>query len=419
MRIGFLFNDSGYTGIDLRTPLDGNNGVGGAQYCFLTLAYSLITYFTGHEIVFFHFNQNELPGGIKSVLIKSKEEALILADKNAQDVLIYRADGDLQFLSRICEYSVDCIAWAHNYLFTDELKVLVETKQIKRVVFVGKEQYDRYIDHDIIKKSTYIYNIFDGERFPARPIPGVPCVTYTGSLIKPKGFHILAHVWKSIIQEVPEAQLYVIGNGQLYMRNAELGSMSVADQDYESEFMPYLMSDGKLLPSVHFCGNMGIEKEQIYQQTTVGVMNPSGRTETFGLSAVEMESCAIPVVTKAANGLYDTVRDGETGFLIKSEKELRQKIILLLKDDDLNRKMGDNAKNFVEGAFSPQKITCLWEQLFEDIRDERDPEYIKPTEHYLNNVKWLRIIIRWLRERNIPAKPMVDIECWAKRMISR
>ena len=38
-------------------------------------------------------------------------------------------------------------------------------------------------------------------------------VTYIGSLVPTKGFHVLAAVWKTILKEVPDATLNVVGNG--------------------------------------------------------------------------------------------------------------------------------------------------------------------------------------------------------------
>ena len=74
------------------------------------------------------------------------------------------------------------------------------------------------------------------------------------------------------------------------------------------------------MKSVHFCGNMGIEKLEIYNRTTVGVVNPSARTETFGLSAVEMEACGIPVVTKSGNGFFRYSK--ESGNEVSCQKQI-------------------------------------------------------------------------------------------------
>lgn len=66
---------------------------------------------------------------------------------------------------------------------------------MKRVVFVGKEEYDSYIDDDIISKSTYIYNMVPIKEKVCNRIIDVPIVTYVGSLVPAKGFHRLAQIW--------------------------------------------------------------------------------------------------------------------------------------------------------------------------------------------------------------------------------
>lgn len=418
MKIAFYFSDKGFRDLDLSHPLDGNNGVGGTQYCFLTVG-CMLAQENKHEVTYYHYNPNKLPDGIASKIVNDTNDLLRKAEQDHQDILIYKADGNLEFIQQIRETSLKVVAWAHNYIFSSELQALEATKQIVRVVFVGKEQYDRYIDHGIIRKSTFIYNMFDGKRFAFRKLPDTPAVTYTGSLVKPKGFHILARVWKDILKEVPNAQLYVIGSGQLYDRSSVLGSLGVADKKYEEVFYPYLTEGNQLLPSVHFCGNMGTEKLDIYRKTTVGVMNPSGRTETFGLSAVEMEACGIPVVTRAINGLFDTVADGETGYLVNSDKELAERIIGLLQNRTLNVSMGKRAKQLVEDAFAPERIITCWNALFEEIDSEEPASYLPVTGHYTNNMKWLRMVIRWMRKHHIPAMPLVDVECEVKRLLNR
>lgn len=126
--------------------------------------------------------------------------------------------------------------------------------------------------------------------------------------------------------EVPEAKLYVVGSGRLYNHEEELGSLGVASKDYENMFAKYLMHDGKLIPSVKFCGNMGIEKSEIFYRTTVGVINPNGTDETFGISALDMAACGVPVVTRAINGLFDTVKHNETGLSGRNYDERDKKI---------------------------------------------------------------------------------------------
>lgn len=142
---------------------------------------------------------------------------------------------------------------------------MADCANIKRVVFVGRQQYDQYIDHRICKKATYVFNMFYGKLAQyQRKDDYEKIVTYMGSIIPSKGFHILAEQWKKIVEQVPDAELYVIGSGSLYSKGARLGEYGIADSEYEKRFVPYLTDEqGKILNSVHFCGVLGQEKYEI------------------------------------------------------------------------------------------------------------------------------------------------------------
>ena len=417
MRIGMYFNDQGFDNLDLSDPCSGNNGIGGTHYCFLMLADALKRY-TKHDVFFYHYHENTFPRGVQSRKLDSLAEIQKKVEADHIDILIFRLESTREFMRCFGKILIPCIAWTHNPVHADDLKWFNETNCIKRVVFVGREQYDNHIDHPVIEKSTFIYNMFNGSRFSVREIPHEPAVTYTGSLTASKGFHLLAKVWKGILNKVPEAQLYVIGSGNLYNRNSTLGKLGIASKEYEARFFPYLSADGKLLPSVHFMGTMGSEKLAIYNKTTVGVMNPSGKTETFGLSAVEMEACGIPVVTKATNGLFDTSINEKTGFLVHNERELKDRIVFLLTHLSENNQMGKNAKEFIR-RFEPEVIIKEWDQLFTDIKNGKPAEYIKPTEHFSNNIKWLRVFNRNLQQHHLHTPSIIQMEMAVHRLMLR
>jgi hypothetical protein len=62
----------------------------------------------------------------------------------------------------------------------------------------------------------------------------------------------------------------------------------IAEASFEEIFMPDLLDEnGSLLPSVNFHGISGAEKREILASAAVGVVNPSGQTETFCISGVE------------------------------------------------------------------------------------------------------------------------------------
>ena len=417
MKIAIYVDDlhgANFSGVDISTPYKGNPGIGGTEYEFVMLAYALVT-FSDVEVNFYHHNINKLPDGVHDWIIHDNNELIVLVKKHENDILIVRAYGSpylLEIYEMLRDAGIKCIVWAHNSMSGDFINSLYENPAVKRIVCVSREHYDLYIDSKATAKCTFIYNMFDCKYFKLRELPDNSAVTYTGGLYKDKSFHVFASMWRDILREVPDAKLYVIGSGKLYNHDAELGPLGVADAECEAMFAEYLTENGKLLPSVKLCGNMGIEKAEIYYKTTVGITN--FMPETFCISAVEMESCGVPVVNRRIGGVQNTVRHGETGFLGRNYDEIKKYIILLLKDKELNVKMGRQAKIFTENTFIPEKIVHDWLKLFDDVINDRPCEYIKPSENFSVNYKWWRIIKHWLREHHIPV-----IETWQVKKFAK
>ena len=263
---------------------------------------------------------------------------------------------------------------------------------VKKIVYVGREMYDLYRDHPSFKKATYIYNCVNLEgckeavaKHPFSKRQHV--VTYIGSLVPFKGFHKLAEVWPWVLKEVSDAQLYVIGSGKVYHSSAVLGEYGVAESIYESFFMKYLLTeDGHVMPSVHFMGRMGTEKNHILLKTKVGVPNPTGITETFCLSAVEMQSYGATVVTMKAPGYLDTIKNG---VLCSNTKELAETIVRLLRTDESSSY--ETAMAYFEKEFSVESALAEWERLLQDKnQDSRKLQLVNPG----YRLKWLKEGIR-------------------------
>ncbi|KAA6326059.1 Glycosyltransferase Gtf1 [termite gut metagenome] len=313
------------------------------------------------------------------------------------------------------------IVWGHNYYFAPLAKNITQTSNIIANVFVGKQQYDRYIDHPIIEKSVTIFNMINDFHKDVIRNNDSSTVVYMGSLIPSKGFHLLAKMWKKIIHEYPTAKLKVIGTGNLYNRNAKLGTLGIADLDYENQFLPYLTDDyGNLLDSVEFLGLLGIEKYNVFRNASVGVVNPSAKTETFCISAIEMASVRLPVVTLNANGFPDSIINGETGFLCSSQNDIKEKILLLLRNKNLNEQLGNNAQNYAE-RFLPKIIVKEWVNIIETTNKNEVIKYSKPSKPYSNNMKWIRIINRFFRNslklKILPS--VISIETFTYSLIKR
>lgn len=169
--------------------------------------------------------------------------------------------------------------------------------------------------------------------------------------------HILAKSWKKVLAKVPDAQLYIIGSGKLYNRNSHLGKFGIADENYEKEFIKFLVDNNKkLLPSVHFLGLLGEDKYKILGNCKVAVPNPSGNTECLPITVIEMQLMGCNITTIKHPAYYDTVMN--MSYLFDKESELADYIVRRLKDTPDNY---DNLYDFVFTKFNTEISLERWE----------------------------------------------------------
>lgn len=398
MKIGFYFYDWKLAFSDYSRPDLGNPGIGGTQFCFLLLMYHLRMARPGWQLTVYHYTDSKFPDGLLTVKIQDFEQCLYRSEERGDEFLVMAQYTDRRIWKAIENSSQRIIFWGHNFYYYDLCKWIVETPQVVANVFVGKQLYDCYADDRIIQKSTYIFNMISDPVGDIVRHNDSKTVVYMGALIPAKGFLILARMWKSIIQEVPDARLKVLGSGKLYNLGKTMGPLGVADEDFERAFLPYLVDqDGKLLKSVEFLGIVNKEKYDIFLNASVGVVNPSGKTETFGMGIVEMALAELPCVTLRKFGHIDTVKNNETGYLCRSPQEIRDKIVYLLKHPVQNEKLGKEAKRFVR-CFFPENILSQWIDLFEQLHEGVTSfEYKRVYDSYWMNLKYLIMFNRFLR----------------------
>ncbi len=96
------------------------------------------------------------------------------------------------------------------------------------------------------------------------------------------------------------------------------GDVSVDFAAYEADLHALVAAHG-LGDAVHFIGPQSRERLAALMRGARIVLVPS-HSETFGLIALEAESCGTPVIASAAGGLREAVVHGETGQLMDSRQ---------------------------------------------------------------------------------------------------
>lgn len=352
---------------DLSNPEKGNPGIGATQYLFVLVASQLKQRFNNElDIIIYIDGDIKLPPHLNKVKVRDIFEALRLAKKERVDMLVIRTSTEKKVYDFIDAIEQPVIAWSHNRIWGGTANLLANCKFIKRNICVGIRQSLELADHNLYKKTSVIYNPISVDKKFKRDIKH-PTVTFIGHIDKARGFHKLAEIWKDVLKEVPNAKLKVIGSAALYNRNVKLGSLGIASEKYERLFKRYITdSNGKVHSSVEFLGVMGQEKENIFLNTTVGVINPLGY-ETLGLSGIEMEACTIPLVTINKYGQSEIVEHNYSGFLFNSRIEFKKYIIKLLLEKEKNEEFGVNAQIFVENKFGIEKVIEHWVKEIRNI----------------------------------------------------
>lgn len=368
MQVCFFWNDRLYEGVDVSAPEQGNPGIGGTDYLMVSLPYELHKMGVCESILV-HFNSsNRVPAFIPSTTIGvdvDLSRAMQLQGWSP-DLFVARA-SDARKLAEITPPGTKIIAWAHNHLRRRDLEWLSQCDKISAVVHVGEEQMLLAQLSSCYEKSRFIHNGFYSSGLRDSMRAGQPRAVYLGALIPEKGFHRLAKLWPKILRLSPNAWLDVIGGADVYGGSRPLGSLGVADPSYEDLLLNNL---GTLNPeSVHvkFHGRLGAAKDELLSRAWVGLPNPTGFTETFCLSAVEMADAGCAIVAPRRWGFLDTVIHAETGILCRSDDEYVHAVSSLLNNLSMTSELGLNGHRNANHKFSYTKICAEWGRLFTDI----------------------------------------------------
>ena len=374
--IVFLLDDSNFHGADLTEPSLGNPAVGGTEFNFVSLAHELAARRFA-RITLVHRNRtNTYPSSLSAVALNIYPAGLreLFGRRTRIGCVVVRGHDSLP-TSGVMESipsGVPVIAWTHNHLRSSTLSYFAACEQIKRVVYVGREQCALAAGSPCYSKSTYISN---GLYLPPPSnVSKQPRAVYVGHLVPEKGFHRLARLWPRIRRACPTAELDVIGSSKVYRPEERIGPLGVASISYESLILRYLRNDPAKY-GVTFHGMMGTEKYRVMSRAMVGLPNPTGFTECCPGSVLEMSGCEAAVVAMGQWGMCDTVLDRVSGFLCHDDDEYVDRVVSLLINPPMAESMGAAGRQFVRDSFSYESVCEQWRNLLGEVISSAAPSY--------------------------------------------
>lgn len=168
-----------------------------------------------------------------------------------------------------------------------------------------------------------------------------------GRLDYQKSFDRLILVWEKVRQQMPDWSLDIFGQG-------------------EWKDMLQQMIDERGLGE---CVKLNAPTKEIgkeYAESSMLVM--SSHYEGFPMVMIEAMACGLPAVCFDFKcGPRDIIEEGENGLIVPDGDiaGLADALVRLMKDDELRKRMGENAKKVVE-TYSEEKVMNKWVNLYEE-----------------------------------------------------
>jgi glycosyltransferase involved in cell wall biosynthesis len=193
------------------------------------------------------------------------------------------------------------------------------------------------------ERVAVIYPGVDGAWYvpdPATPRAPRPTFLYVGRLKRYKGVEVALRALAAARR-----------------RRADL-SLEIAGQGDDRPRLERLVRELDLASAVEFLGFVPEEEKRRRLRRAWAVVLPSPK-EGWGISNVEAAACGTPALASDSPGLRESVRQGETGYLVPhgDAEALAERMLALAGDPALVERLGRGARRFAE--------TLTWDRAAE------------------------------------------------------
>ena len=113
------------------------------------------------------------------------------------------------------------------------------------------------------------------------------------------------------------------------------------------------------------------EAARVWADSDLAVIPSTLDSESFGVAAVEAESCGIPVIISDIPGLMEATRPDHTSLVVrrKDPEALAEAILRMYDDPSLRRRMGENGRKYVLNRYEYHRCFRHIEELLEQQRE--------------------------------------------------
>ena len=248
-----------------------------------------------------------------------------------------------------------------------------------KVVFSSQKYIDAAISAGLImEKAELIYPITNTKFFKVKKvrkesikkkynIPSEAKSIMSVQRIDAKSGHEqLIKAMSKIIKKIPEAILIFVGSKS--MSNKLSGERHILEKKIKK-----LIQTLGLEKNIIFTGNID-NSSLLKLYNTVDLVALCSKNEGFGLSVTEAMSCGNPIVGTKTGGIPIQVKDAQNGFLVNvgDIDATAERIIKIISDDNLRKKMSLKSIEFVENKFMIERGIEKHLMLYNKVKNEKN-----------------------------------------------
>lgn len=209
-------------------------------------------------------------------------------------------------------------------------------------------------------KTATIYNGYDPSDFSRGALKpraelGLPehglIVGHVANLSYLKDYPTFLRAMALVVDRLPESRSVIVGDG-------------AKRADYES-----LATELGIRDRTHFLGHRS-DVLDLVRHFDVGVLaSHPDYSEGLSNSIAEYMGLARPVVATAVGGNCELVQDGQTGLLSPAgePEPLADRIVGLLQDQDLRRRMGSEGRKFFEEHLTLERMVTDTQRVYDQL----------------------------------------------------
>lgn len=187
--------------------------------------------------------------------------------------------------------------------------------------------------------------------------PDMPLVGMIARFQHVKGHDVFQAMARHVHAALPEARFVVAGENVFGVSK---------DETYKRSILDAAQSDPVLRETLTYLGFWSDAREVI---AAADVIVCPSRFESLGMVHLESMAMGRAVVSMDNGGPAETLVDGETGFLVPTDDPaaLAERVLALLRDPDLRRRMGDAGRARVLARFTAAGYAAQFAELVESL----------------------------------------------------